>query len=345
MGSPAAARTVITCHLALPRRARRRRGDKLLLAQCSRSVLVRSLRGCDKDNVHEDLQPFTCTFPHCADPKSFKRKADWVRHENERHRQLEWWKCNMPDCSHICYRKDNFVQHLVREHKMQEPKLKALRTPARPSGRAGVATPQPEVVANWHATSVADAEQSEVDKLWALVEECRHDTLKLPRDEACKFCGNVCTSWKRLTVHVAKHMEQISTPILRLVEQKDVTRDTIISPIEQRGPKQRQSSSPTAPVHRLKFESLSSSPSGIAPYVLPQAGSSSGPFEMNAPGVYDDSSRLQVTNPFVGADSYNHHSTIPTSMPRYSEPERPTFLVPDYQTYREHPQQSFVAAM
>ena len=73
-------------------------------------------------HVHEDVQPFTCTFPNCGEPKSFKRKADWVRHENERHRQLENWTCQIADCNHTCYRKDNFVQHLVREHKIAEPR-------------------------------------------------------------------------------------------------------------------------------------------------------------------------------------------------------------------------------
>jgi hypothetical protein len=73
-------------------------------------------------HVHEDVQPFTCTFPNCGEPKSFKRKADWVRHENERHRQLENWTCQIADCNHTCYRKDNFVQHLVREHKIPEPR-------------------------------------------------------------------------------------------------------------------------------------------------------------------------------------------------------------------------------
>lgn len=80
-------------------------------------------------HVHEDVQPFTCTFPNCGEPKSFKRKADWVRHENERHRQLENWTCQISDCNHVCYRKDNFVQHLVREHKIAEPRQR--------TGRAG----------------------------------------------------------------------------------------------------------------------------------------------------------------------------------------------------------------
>lgn len=37
-------------------------------------------------HVHEDVQPFTCTWDRCRDPKIFKRKADWVRHEAEGHR-------------------------------------------------------------------------------------------------------------------------------------------------------------------------------------------------------------------------------------------------------------------
>lgn len=78
-------------------------------------------------HVHEDVQPFTCTFPNCGEPKSFKRKADWVRHENERHRQLENWTCQIADCNHTCYRKDNFVQHLVREHKIAEPRQRTAR--------------------------------------------------------------------------------------------------------------------------------------------------------------------------------------------------------------------------
>lgn len=78
-------------------------------------------------HVHEDVQPFTCTFADCTEPKSFKRKADWVRHESERHRKLEWWTCAIPDCQHTCYRKNNFVQHLVREHKLPEPGVKKLK--------------------------------------------------------------------------------------------------------------------------------------------------------------------------------------------------------------------------
>ena len=163
-------------------------------------------------HVHEDVQPFTCTFPHCPEPRSFKRKADWVRHENERHRQLEWWTCNLPDCTHTCYRRDNFVQHLVREHKKAEPRMtKAHKAPSRsPAGHGFQANA---------AAAARDASPAETDQVLKLVEECRHETPKTSRDEPCKFCGNICSSWKKLTVHLARHLEQISLPVLKLVEQ------------------------------------------------------------------------------------------------------------------------------
>jgi hypothetical protein len=74
-------------------------------------------------HVREDVQPFTCTWERCRKPKMFKRKADWVRHENEGHRHLEWWTCDVKDCRHKCYRRSNFLEHLVREHKFVRPKF------------------------------------------------------------------------------------------------------------------------------------------------------------------------------------------------------------------------------
>ena len=174
-------------------------------------------------HVHEDLQPFTCTFNKCKEPKSFKRKADWVRHENERHRRLEWWKCEVNDCGHICYRKDNFLQHLVREHKYSEPVQK---------------------------TKAAIKKSNSVDPAWDMLERCHHDTANKPQGEPCKFCGRAFNSWKKLMVHHAKHMEQISLPILRLVEAASVDANTIISPIDQ-------NPTPVTPISGQKFEATS----------------------------------------------------------------------------------------
>lgn len=167
-------------------------------------------------HVHEDVQPFTCTFPNCTEPKSFKRKADWVRHENERHRHLEWWECNLNECTHTCYRKDNFVQHLVREHKRKEPKIK---------GRAGGG-------AKGKGKNAVGSFSPEEQEFWSLVDACRHEGTADAKNESCKFCGNNCASWKKLSVHVGKHMEQIAMPVLDLAKQRKVTKDTVISPVE-----------------------------------------------------------------------------------------------------------------
>ncbi|OKL56781.1 hypothetical protein UA08_07815 [Talaromyces atroroseus] len=154
-------------------------------------------------HIYEDISPFTCTFPHCNEPMSFKRKADWVRHETERHRHLEWWVCNMPKCDHKCYRKNNFVQHLVREHAKPDPTAKRAKVSA---GNAAA------------KNSARDLEE-EIDKLWLQVEECRHETSNLPEDEPCRFCGNISKNWRQLMTHLARHMEQIALPILHLAEE------------------------------------------------------------------------------------------------------------------------------
>ncbi|AEO53505.1 hypothetical protein MYCTH_105777 [Thermothelomyces thermophilus ATCC 42464] len=163
-------------------------------------------------HVHEDVQPFTCTWERCREPKMFKRKADWVRHENEGHRHLEWWTCDVDDCRHKCYRRDNFLQHLVREHRFAEPKIKTKAAMKRAAGG--------------------------IDPTWAKVEQCHHETDALPQSEPCRFCGKTFPSWKKLTVHLAKHMEQISLPILKLVAKKELDEHTIISPVQDPPPRQ-----------------------------------------------------------------------------------------------------------
>ncbi|OTA88779.1 hypothetical protein M434DRAFT_120459 [Hypoxylon sp. CO27-5] len=137
-------------------------------------------------HVYGDLMPFTCTWENCHEPKTFKRKSDWVRHENEAHRRLEWWTCDVDDCAHTCYRRDNFFRHLVREHKF----------------------PEPTGTHRNHPT-------------WGKAKSCHYETQSNPSDEPCRFCCKTFPTWKKLTLHLAKHMEQISLPILRLVEESE----------------------------------------------------------------------------------------------------------------------------
>jgi hypothetical protein len=212
-------------------------------------------------HVHEDVQPFTCTFPNCGEPKSFKRKADWVRHENERHRQLENWTCQIADCNHTCYRKDNFVQHLVREHKIAEPRQRTGRVSNKDASSAD------QGMDPYISTCIAES-NSCTDDIWAIVERCRRDTTKQPKDEPCRFCGNICTTWKKLTVHLAKHMEQISMPILTLVEQKQLNADSIISPVVEMPESRKLSATPgRSPIDNpSRYVPTSTLAPGIDPY-------------------------------------------------------------------------------
>ncbi|KAI4256526.1 MAG: hypothetical protein L6R42_006171 [Xanthoria sp. 1 TBL-2021] len=280
-------------------------------------------------HVHEDVQPFTCTFQSCAEPKSFKRKADWVRHENERHRQLEWWMCNMHDCSHTCYRKDNFVQHLVREHKLPEPKVKTTKT-VKPAVRGPSSQ---KARAN---KSELDESADELDQVWRLVDECRHETQKNPKEEACKFCGNVCNSWKKLTVHLAKHMEQISMPVLNVAKAKEVTPETIISPIEQRS-SQNNSNSPIGPGPFSQNPSMQHSlHSSISPFgnmnrsTMPPTNDLSGPYTPMQAGFYDNEPMSQFHR--------NQPSTYPPPLQQQSPPNYPAnrgapYNMASYNTY------------
>ncbi|KAK2603358.1 hypothetical protein N8I77_009822 [Diaporthe amygdali] len=157
-------------------------------------------------HVHEDIQPYTCTWDRCREPKIFKRKADWVRHENEGHRHLEWWTCDVDDCRHTCYRRDNFLQHLVREHKFMEPKMKTKAAIKRGGGQ---------------------------DLTWQKVERCHAESMSRPQEEPCRFCGKELATWKSLTVHLAKHMEAISLPLVRLVARQELDANTIIKPVQE----------------------------------------------------------------------------------------------------------------
>ncbi|KAG5975617.1 hypothetical protein E4U58_000399 [Claviceps cyperi] len=171
-------------------------------------------------HVNEDLQPFTCTWASCRDAtKIFKRKADWVRHENEGHRHLEWWMCDIDGCRHTCYRLDNFWQHLVRKHKYAEPRVKT-RAAVKHSGGDG-----------------ASAGAGMLEPAWQKVEQCHVETRARPQDEPCRFCGDVFLTWKKLTVHLGKHMERIALSVLRAVEVAagDVSAETVVSPVEESG--------------------------------------------------------------------------------------------------------------
>lgn len=224
-------------------------------------------------HVHEDVQPFTCTWDRCRDPKIFKRKADWVRHENEGHRHLEWWTCDVDDCRHTCYRRDNFLQHLVREHKFPEPKVKTKAAIKRAGGS---------------------------EPTWQKVEQCHEETKVKPQEEPCRFCGKTFPTWKKLTVHLAKHMENLSLPVLKLVARKELEPDTIISPVQDPPPR---TFAPLPPVKNEAPDQSNRSPNIGQP--LMQQQQQTGVFAYSSaaqqdPYAYQAPAQSAFHNPFYG---------------------------------------------
>ncbi|GAD91601.1 hypothetical protein PVAR5_0174 [Paecilomyces variotii No. 5] len=165
---------------------------------CFRVVMC--LRASDWiKHVYDDVEPFTCTFPDCSNPESYTRKAEWIRHEGEKHRKTEWWECSYADCSHKSFRRDLFREHLVREHNALER--------------------------NTTITKTASVERLEFRKddsrrIWDMIEQCRKENKKIsPKQQLCPFCGEICRTWKILTTHMGKHLEQLVMPVLELAKQ------------------------------------------------------------------------------------------------------------------------------
>ncbi|KAJ0115201.1 hypothetical protein J7T55_001611 [Diaporthe amygdali] len=65
---------------------------------------------------------------------------------------------------------------------------------------------------------------------------CHQESTSRPKDEPCRFCGKEFLTWKSLTVHLAKHMEGISLPLVRLVARQELDANTIIKPVQEPPP-------------------------------------------------------------------------------------------------------------
>lgn len=255
------------------------------------SLCFKERRGVHKPSdwtkhVHEDLQPFTCTFKGCTtEKKSFKRKADWVRHENECHRHLEEWRCDFPECQHVCYRSDNFSQHLIREHKVPDFKDKT-----RGSTSSKI-----------RARSITQNGQDD-EYIATLHRICRSTNPAQPDTEPCAFCGLRSSSWKKHQVHLSKHMESIAMPVLGLVKQKDVSFDTVISPIK------REQVQPLYRPHTNADVRPTAEPHIVSPYSNYGSSFHQGSSASQSPLGASNFSHMQSQyNPYPGSSSAYHH--------------------------------------
>ena len=67
-------------------------------------------------HVYEDIQPYSCTFSNCSRSLGYKRKADWMRHENGWHREAVRYTCYLDSCTYSTIRRSNFVPHMNKYH-------------------------------------------------------------------------------------------------------------------------------------------------------------------------------------------------------------------------------------
>lgn len=153
---------------------------------CFETVELKRLSQWTK-HVKEDLEPYTCTFDNCSKP-SFKRKADWVRHENEGHRRFEGWKCI---CEYTSYRRDNFISHLIREHNHKKPRRFRRAMPS----------------------AMRSLRLSDVD---IAADNC-HFIIQTPAQD-CSFCEETSMNRDKWSKHVANHMLHFSMAVVNLAE-------------------------------------------------------------------------------------------------------------------------------
>jgi hypothetical protein len=201
-------------------------------------------------HTYEDLEPYTCTYEHCDVSKPFKRKADWLRHENEMHRHVELWVCEEPSATgiqprtsdaclkgHIC--KDTLQFHLKEAHKFSDEQAKDM---AQECHYKRLGNPEDEqqvelwvcrVSVRREMTSESVAETSDtclkgafrkdnfqqhlirlhklrVEQARAKAEECHYIKDTDPGNEPCRLCGTKFMKLDELTIHMASHLEEIS---------------------------------------------------------------------------------------------------------------------------------------
>lgn len=129
---------------------------------------------------------------------------------------------------------------------MVEPKPKAQKAAAKAANKGGPAGKKgkSKVVVGVDGAPTQD----DFNKVWQIVDDCHKTTDKHPTQEKCRFCGNTCPTWKKLTVHLARHMESISLPVLDLISD-----DSIVPPSTKSSNKAIKSGpAPVAPMPKVQ---------------------------------------------------------------------------------------------
>ena len=149
-------------------------------------------------HVYEDIQPYICTFSNCSRPLVFKRRADWMRHENGWHREVVRYTCHIGDCIYSTVCRNNFHSHM---HTWHQDFIASL----------------PPHTRKRQSDSESDGiSRSHMRDQMTVIDEFLVD----PRDlssEPCKFCGRFSSTWSDYETHVSGHFEELGIKVLDLV--------------------------------------------------------------------------------------------------------------------------------
>lgn len=132
---------------------------------------------------------------------------------------------------------------------MAEPKLKAQKAAAKAAGKGGAA----KKGKNKAVVGVDGAPtQDDFNKVWQIVDDCHKVTTRHPTEERCRFCSSVCPTWKKLTVHLARHMETISLPVLDLISDTAVVPPSAKASSGKAAASSNASVAPVAPMPKVQ---------------------------------------------------------------------------------------------
>ena len=149
-------------------------------------------------HIYEDIQPYICTFSDCSRPLTYKRKAEWMRHENGLNREAARYICHIDGCTYSTLRRSNFIPHMNHVHPVFMASLP-------PHTRRRSLTPASD------ETSVPNLR----DQL-TVIDEFLVD----PRDissEPCEFCGQLSGTWREYGTHMSDHFKKFSITVLDLL--------------------------------------------------------------------------------------------------------------------------------
>lgn len=160
------------------------------------------------DHIYGNICDLVCSFADWDQIHSFVSMADWAFHEYTKHRGSPKWTCNYSQCVYSTFRKANFVQHLVKQHRLVEPNYR-------------------ERVSRPHASDDgelafvgSDDESQGLDEICRITEECYNDNC-YTAPEPCKFCYELCIGRSDYAAHYTSHIKEIGLSFLKILTEAE----------------------------------------------------------------------------------------------------------------------------